>query len=105
MLIRYMGQKDLKSLKLNNRIYVFNPSCNVEDKEAINFLLHKERNGLFKEIKETSLNMKSVDNSDKDSSNKYPVKKNQKTDFDSIIWDRKTGDNTLKDPRGQLPKD
>lgn len=53
MLIRYTGEKPKKVLELNRKVYEFSPVCEVEDKEALKFLLSNEREGLFEVVKES----------------------------------------------------
>jgi len=47
VLITYTGNKTQKTIGHLNKIYVFTPDCEVENQATINYLLHRDMQGLF----------------------------------------------------------
>ncbi len=50
MEIKYTGPKPQKLIMYNNQHYVFNPTCVVYDQPTIDFLLARDKNGLFEQV-------------------------------------------------------
>jgi hypothetical protein len=48
--IKYTGPKPQKKVELNDATYIFNPTCEVYNKEHIVFLLNPDKKGLFEVV-------------------------------------------------------
>ena len=47
MLIKYLGPKPQKRIEWGEKVYIFNPTCVITNKELLLFLLHPDKSGLF----------------------------------------------------------
>lgn len=47
MLLKYTGPKPQKKIEYNDRVFIFAPTAEVDDKATIRFLLNADMKGLF----------------------------------------------------------